>query len=93
MCSTKYGKNPATPSPGGVMPRLFIKTLPINNFTIKLLSKLLRDLSIEIHLKVVFDTKTFGSKVNNRQYFHMKNSLSMKKLSLNYFTTKLLSTL
>ena len=88
MCSTKYGTNPATPSPGGVMPRLFMKTLPINNFTIKLLSKLLGDLSIEIHLKVVFDTKTLGSKVNNRQYFHMKNSLSMKKLSINNFTTK-----
>ena len=34
----------------------------------------------------------FGSKVNNKQYFHMKNSLSMKKLSINNFTTKLLST-
>ena len=42
--------------------------------------------------KVVFDTKKFGSKVINRQYFHMKNSLSMKKLSINNFTTKLLST-
>ena len=33
--------------------------------------------------------KSFGSRVNNRQYFHMKNSLSMKKLSINDFTTKL----
>jgi hypothetical protein len=42
---------------------------------------------------VVFDTKKFGSKVINRQYFHMKNSLSMKKLSINNFTIKLLSKL
>ena len=41
----------------------------------KLLSKLLSDLSIGVHLK---GTKMFGSKVNNGQYFHMKNSLSMK---------------
>ena len=42
--------------------------------------------------KVVFDTKKFGSKVNDRQYFYVKNSFSMKKLSINIFTTKLLST-
>ena len=51
-----------------------MKILSINNFTIKLLSKLLSDPSI------VFDAKKFGSKVNNRQYFHMTNSLSMKKM-------------
>ena len=28
--------------------------------------------------------KKFDSKVINRQYFHMKNSLSMKKLSYTY---------
>ena len=33
-----------------------------------------------------------GSKVNNKQYFHMKDSLSMKKLSISNFITKLLST-
>ena len=59
-----------------------MKILSINNFTIKLLSKLVGDLSIG----VVFDTKRFGSKVNNRKYFHMKNSLSMKKLSINNST-------
>ena len=59
----------------------------INNFTLKLLS----DLSIGVHLKVVFDSKKFGSKVNNRQCLNMKNSLSMKKLSIDNFTTKFLS--
>ena len=68
-----------------------MKILSINNFTIKLLHKLLRDLSIGVNLKAVFDTKKFGSKFDDRQYFHMKNSLSMKKLSINNFTTKLLS--
>ena len=66
-----------------------MKILSINNFTIKLFSKLLRDLSIGVNLKAVFDTKKFCSKVNNRQYFHMKNSLSVKKLSINNFTTKI----
>jgi hypothetical protein len=69
-----------------------MKILSTNNFSFKLLSKLLSDLSIGVHLKVVFDTKKFGSKVGTKQYFHMKNSLSMKKLSINNFTTKLLST-
>ena len=73
-------------------PSLSMKILSINNFTIKLLSKLLSDLSIGVHLKSSFDTKNFGSKVSNRQYFNMKNSLSMKKLSINNFTNKLLST-
>ena len=41
---------------------------------------------------VVVDTKKFGSKVDNRQYFHMKISLSKEKLSINNFTTKLPST-
>ena len=41
---------------------------------------------------MVFDTNKFGSKVNNRQNFHMKKSLSMKILCANNFTTKLLST-
>ena len=54
-----------------------MKILSTNNFSFKLLSKLLSDLSIGVHLKVVFDTKKFGSKVINKQYFHMKNSLSM----------------
>ena len=63
--------------------------LSINNFTIQLLSKLLSDLSIGVHLKSVFDTKKFGS---NGQYFHTKNSLSMKKLSINNFSAKLIST-
>ena len=69
-----------------------MKILSINNFAIKLLSKILSDLSIGVHLKSSFDTKKFGSKVSNRQYFNMKNSLSMKKLSIDNFTTKLLST-
>ena len=62
-----------------------MKILSINNFTIKLLSILLSDLSTGVHLKSNFDTKKFGSKVDNRQCFHMKNSLSMKKLSIYNF--------
>ena len=65
-----------------------MKILSINSFNIKLFSKFLSELSIGVHLKKVYDTKKFGSKVNNRQYF----SFSMKKLSINNFTTKLLST-
>ena len=45
-----------------------MKILSINNYTIKLLSKLLSDLSIGIHLKVVFDIKKFVSTVNSRHY-------------------------
>ena len=37
-------------------------------------------------------TKKFDSKVVNRQCFYMKNSLSMKKLSITNFTTKVLTT-
>ena len=54
-------------------PSLSMKILYINNFTTKILS----DLSIGVHLKAVLDTKKFGSKVNNRQYFHIKNSHCM----------------
>ena len=35
--------------------------------------------------------KKFGSKIINRQYFHRKTVFHMKKLSINNFTTKLLS--
>ena len=49
-----------------------MKILSINNFTSKLLSKLLSDLYIGVHLK---GTKKFGSKVINRQYFHRKTGL------------------
>ena len=40
--------------------------------------------------KVVFDTKKFGSKVNDKQYLYMKNSPSMKKLSIDNFTINFL---
>ena len=53
-------------------PSLFMKILSINKFTTKLFSKLLSDLSIGVYLKVVFDTKMCGSKVNNRQYLHIR---------------------
>ena len=43
-----------------------MKTLVVNNFTLKLLSKLLSDLYIGVHLK---GTKKFGSKVIKRQIF------------------------
>ena len=46
-----------------------MKILSINDFTTKLLSKLLSDLYIRVDLK---GTKKFGSKVINRQLFHRK---------------------
>ena len=58
-----------------------MKILSIDNFTNKLLSKLLSGLYIGVHLK---GTKKFCSKVNNGQLFHMKI------LSIINFTTKLL---
>jgi hypothetical protein len=63
-------------------PSLSMKILSINIFAIKLLSKLLSDLSIGVHLKSSFDTKKFGSKVSNRQYFNKKNSLLWKNCLL-----------
>jgi hypothetical protein len=57
------------------MPSLSMKILSINNFTTKLLSKLLSDLYIGVHLK---GTKKFGSKVNNRQLFHRKTVFNIK---------------
>ena len=51
----------------GVKPSLSVKSLSINNFTTKILSKLLSDLYIGVHLK---GAKKFGSKVINRQLFH-----------------------
>ena len=75
-----------------VKPSLSMKILSINNFTNKLPSKLLSDFLYGSIYKVVFATKKFGSKVDNRQHFIIKkNSLSMKKLSIINFTTKLLS--
>ena len=50
-------------------PSLYMKILSINNFTTRLLSKLLSDLYTGVHLK---DTKKFGIKVINRQSFHRK---------------------
>ena len=46
-----------------------MKILSINNFTIKLLSKLLSELSIGVHLKSSFDTKKFATKVNIDKIF------------------------
>jgi hypothetical protein len=69
-------------------PSLSMKILSINNFTTKLLSKLLRDLYIGVHLK---GTKKFGSKVINRQFFHRKTVFHIKILFITNFTTKLLS--
>ena len=62
---------------------LSIKILSINNFTTKVLSKLLSDLYIGVHLQT---TMKFGSKVINRQFFHRKTVFHMKIL----FTTKFL---
>ncbi len=65
-----------------------MKILSINNFTTKLLSKLLSNLYIGVHLK---GTKKFGSKVINRQFFHSKTGFYITILSITNFTTKLLS--
>ena len=71
-----------------VKPSLSTKMLSINNFTTKLLCKLLSDLYIWVHLK---GTKKFGSKVINRQFFHRQTVFHMKILCIINFTTKLLS--
>ena len=52
-------------------PSLSMKILSIINFTSKLLSKLLSDLSIG-----VFDTKKFGCKLDNRQYFNKYDKIA-----------------
>jgi hypothetical protein len=65
-----------------------MKILSINNFTTRLLSKLLSDLYIGVHLK---GTEKFGSKVINRQFFHRKTIFNMKILSISNLTTKLIS--
>ena len=52
-----------------------MKILYINNFTTKLLSKLLSELYIGVHLK---GTKKLGSKVINRQFFRRKTVFHMK---------------
>ena len=65
-----------------------MKILSINNYITKLLSKLLSDLYIGVHLKV---TKKFGTKVINSQFFHRKTVFHMKILSIINFTNKLLS--
>ena len=61
-------------------PSLSMQILSINNFTTKLLSKLLSDLYVGVHLKVI-----------NRQLFHRKTVFHMKILSIINFTTKRLS--
>ena len=65
-----------------------MKILSINDFTNKLLSKLLSDLYIGVHLKGI---KKFGTKVINRQFLHRKTVFHIKILSITNFTTKLLS--
>ena len=72
---------------GRLKPSLSLKILSINKFTTKLLSKLLSDLYIGVHLK---GTKKFGSKVINGQFFHRKTVFHIKILSITNFTTKLL---
>ena len=52
-----------------IKPSLSMKILSINTLSTKLLSKLLSDLYIWVHLK---GSKKFGSKVSNRQFFHRK---------------------
>ena len=65
-----------------------MKILSTNDFTTKLLSKLLSDLYIGVHLQ---GARKFGSKVINRQLFRRKTVFHMKKLSITNFTTKFLS--
>ena len=65
----------------GLKPSLSMKILSINDFTTKLLSKLLSDLYIGVHLK---GARKFGSKVINRQLFHRKTVF--QKFSITNFT-------
>ena len=65
-----------------------MKRLPTNNSTTKLLSELLSDLYIGVHLK---GTKPFSSNVIKKFLFHRKTVFHMKILSIINFTTKLLS--
>ena len=65
-----------------------MKILSINDFTTKLLTKLLSDLYIGVHLK---GARKFGSKVINRQLFHRKTVFHMKKFSITKITNKLVS--
>ena len=60
--------------PSKLKPSLSMKIFSINNFTTKLLIKLLSDLYTGVHLK---GTKKFGSKVINRQFFHRKTVFHM----------------
>ena len=71
-----------------IKPSLSMKILSINTLSTKLLSKLLSDLYIWVHLK---GSKKFGSKVINRHFFHRKTVFHTKILSITKFTTKLLS--
>ena len=65
-----------------------MKILSINDFTTKVLTKLLSDLYVRVHLK---GTKKFGNKIINRELFHRKTVFHIKKLSITNFTNKLLS--
>ena len=61
-----------------------MKIFSIINFTIDYCTKIEtkvgpKNLLVESS-KSNFDTKNFGRKVDNRQYFHMKNSLFIKKV-------------
>ena len=69
-------------------PSLSMKILSINNFTTKLLSKLLSYLYIGVYSK---GSKKFCTEVVKRQFFHGKTVFHMKILSINNFTNKLLS--
>jgi len=65
-----------------------MKTLSTNDFTTKLLSKLLGDVYIGAYLN---GTKKVGSKVINRQFFHRRTVFHMKILLVINFITKFLS--
>ena len=64
-----------------------MKILSINDFTTKLLSKLLSDLYTGVHLK---GTKKFGSKLINRQFFHRKTFFIRKSCLLLTLLTNIL---
>ena len=68
-------------------PSLSMKILSINDFTTKLLSKLLSDLYTGVHLK---GTKKFGSKLINRQFFHRKTFFIRKSCLLLTLLTNIL---
>ena len=66
-------------------PSLSMKMLSINNFTTKLLSKLLSDLYIGVRLP---GTKKFESEIINRQFFYRRKYCLLLTLLTKFLVSK-----